>query len=353
MRCLLIGDAQANSGAIRLTFDGWCVAVGPADDLPRMNERSFCPVAGIAAAALGVGEIFAEFANLRITACRQVMSISLWRADLPLDHPDSLGKPIDELPAAVNIFGLGHLGQAYIWALAALPYASAGDATFHLCDDDRVEAANVETGALLSTSDIGHLKTRVAATWLEAQGFKTRLLERRIDRNYRRHGTDPVVALSGFDDNSARLWLAASAFTEVLDTGLGGDPMNFDTIAYRSWPNSRPATDLWPVEDETTRALRDQRRRDMIQANPAYRQLDASECGRLQLAGASIAVPFVGALSACLVVAELLKRLMGGPTFSEVKVRIGTLGTTRPLGRIAHLESPPIRGLRTARFLAS
>lgn len=319
-RHLLIGDVVAAKGSVRVTYDGWCAAVGPAEDLARMNERGYCPLAAIAASALGVGEVFAAFAGLNVAATRQVLTLSLWRPDLPIDDPAALGEPILEVPTAASVFGLGHLGQANLWALASLPFAKVGDVTIWLCDDDRVEPVNVETGALLTSAAVDQLKTRTAAAWLEGRGFKTRLLECRVDQNFHRTEREPVLALAGFDDNHARHWLADAGFTLVLDSGLGGEAENFDTIAFRRWPNPRSAVELWPIETAEEREVRKARLRHNVETNTACTELNADECGRLRLAGVSVAVPFVGAVSACLVLAEALKTTNGGPTFCELKI---------------------------------
>jgi hypothetical protein len=48
---------------------------------------------------------------------------------------------------------------------------------------------------------------------------------------------------------------------------------------------------------------------------PAYRHLKCAgmdPCGLTQLASRTVGVPFVGLIAACLVIAELLRRLHGG-----------------------------------------
>lgn len=342
---LVLGDAAVSDNAVRITYDGWQVAVGPAGDLPRMNERPYCPLASIAAAAIGVSELFSEFASINIAACRQVVNLSLWRPDLSTGHPDSLGQPIHELPISVGVFGLGHLGQAYLWGLAALPFSSARDSTVLLCDDDKVEAANLETGALLNRDAVTHLKTRVAAQWLEARGFSTRLLECRVDHQFRRTDREPLIALSGFDDNKARQWLANAGFRTIFDCGLGGEASNFDTIAFRAWPNPRPPADLWPLETEVERATREVRNHQRATGNSAYQTMDADECGRILMADASVAVPFVGAVASCVVLAELLKCANGGPTLSELKLRLCSLGTVHPIGHMVSGRTNAMRGV--------
>ena len=101
-----------------------------------MAERSYCPLAGIAVAAIAVGELFADFAGINITATRRVLAMSLWRPDLPFEHPDAVGMQLAELPLSLGVFGLGHLGQAYLWALGVLPYRDPAEVGLVLQDID-------------------------------------------------------------------------------------------------------------------------------------------------------------------------------------------------------------------------
>ncbi|QKL60735.1 hypothetical protein HI808_03190 [Ralstonia solanacearum] len=344
---LVLGNATADGRAVRLTYDGWLVAVGPAAELERMDERQYCPLAAIAAAAIAVGEVFHEFAGISVSATRRVVTLSLWRPDMGTDKSWGVGEPISELPSEVAVFGLGHLGQAYLWGLAALPYGFDEGVTLLLCDDDEVEKPNVETGALLTSACVGKLKTRTAAEWMEARGFTTRLLERRVDERFRRTKEEPVIALSGFDDNHARQWLADAGFARIFDSGLGGEEYNFDTIAFHSWPNPRPAKDIWPLESEQERERRLARKRQHAATNSAYQTVHTDECGRLALAGKSIAVPFVGAVAACVVLAELLKAINQGPTFGDLRLRLSSLTSGQPLGHLSCEKAGPIRGVPT------
>lgn len=347
VRHLMIGNAEYDSNTVRVTYDGWSIAVGPAGEVPRMDERPYCPLASIAAAAIAVGEVFAEFAGISITATRRVITLSLWRPDLPSGHADSAGEQILELPRALGVFGLGHLGQAYLWGLASLRYPCPNNATFLLCDDDVVEEANVETGALLTLADAAQPKTRVVAKWLEERGFSTKLLERKVDSNFRCTADEPVIALSGFDNNHPRQWLSTSGLKAIFDSGLGGEVHNFDTIAFHSWPNPRKASDIWPLETDEESGARETRMRKIEQTanNEAYLALGGNDCGRLLIAGKSVAVPFVGAVASCIVLAELLKTVNGGPTFSDLKLRVCSIGAGRFEGLLSSEKASTIRGL--------
>ena len=340
---LLLGNADPVGRALRVSFDGWKIAVGPAADLDRLQERDYCPLAGAAAAAIGLEEIFADFAGINIAATRRVVITSLWRPDLGNDDFAGVGEAIGELPSEVAMFGLGHLGQAYLWAYVALRHPDPAKATVTLCDDDVLEPPNLETGAIATAGWLDKRKTRMAAQWLEDRGYKTRLLERLIDNCFRRVDRDPVLALSGFDDNLPRQWLCEGGFVSMFDSGLGAEAFNFDTIAYRSWPNTRRAIDLWPIETEEELAAREARR-EKILGGGAYDDLGVDDCGRLRIAEKSVAVPFVGMYAACTVLAEALKAVNGGPVFHEIKLRLCSLSGSGVQARLAEFRASPMRG---------
>ena len=51
-------------------------------------------------------------------------------------------------------------------------------------------------------------------------------------------------------------------------------------------------------------------------------QLGEDICGRTELAGKSIAVPFVGVTAATLAIAETLRILHDGPAYSDIKLSL-------------------------------
>lgn len=347
---LLIGDVRAEGRALRVTFDGWRVGVGPAVSMARLEERPYCMLGPVAAAAVAIGEAFSAWANISVEATRKNIAFSLWRPDLDFSHGEALGEPVEEFPRKVELFGLGHLGQAYVWAIAALPFEDKSALLPYLCDDDAVELPNLETGALLRKENLPGHKTRVVAEWLRQRGFDNRLVERFIDDGFRRCSSEPTVALSGFDNNEARHWLALAGFTEVIDSGLGGEANNFDSIAVRTWPHVQSADALWPLEDQEGRKARAARQKQRTSSNPAYGDIASDECGKLLVADKAVAVPFVGALAATFVLAEVLRRANGGPVFSDCRVRACSLTTTPLSARLIMLNALPCRGLEMVKL---
>jgi hypothetical protein len=323
---LIFGNAAAAKGALRVTFDGWIAKVGPALDVLRLPEREYFPVAGIMAASLALSELFLSFAGLSIEATRRAVGISLWRPDLDIGDAEALGIPVEYLPREFWVLGLGHLGNAYVWSLATLPYEDPKAVEFALLDFDKVEKDNVETGIVLTMDFLRRFKTRACDAWLGGRGFGTRLVERRFDGTFRLQDGEPVLALCGFDSNPSRRDLPAAQFRRVIDSGLGGMADNFDAISFHTLPNPRTPNELWPdlsAEEEAKVATYHER---MASKNPGYVQLGGDDCGRRDLAGKSVAVPFVGTSAASLVVAEAVRLLHGGPAYHDIKLGLGNPG---------------------------
>lgn len=325
------GNADIPAHALRATFDGWIACVGPAGTTSRMAEREYCSLAGVLCAALALSEVFMAFADVSLQARRRTVALSLWRPDLSVSNPDALGFPVEFLPREAWLLGLGHLGNAYLWALGTLPYPMPRHVRFYLNDFDMVEDTNLETGVLFEPGDEGTLKTRVLDDWLKTVGFDTRFLERRFDEYFRKQQGEPGLAFCGFDTNPARRHLETAGFDQVVESGLGGKAGNFDTISLHTYPNARSAMDLWPDLDPSEAEKEIQRQEKMARENGGYKDLTKDECGRVAFAGKSIAVPFVGVTAATLVVAEALRVLHGGPAYGQLKLRLATPATCHGL----------------------
>lgn len=283
-RLMLFGNAASADGALRVTFDGWIAKVGPATLVQRMPEREYCSLAGILGAALAMSELFLSFADISVEAGRRVVALSLWRPDLPITDPAALGLRVEFLPRSLWVLGLGHLGNAYLWSLASLPYSNPKEVELFLNDFDQIEDENIETSLLFGAGKTGY-KTRTCSEWLESRGFQTRLIERPFDANFRRRDDEPGLALCGFDSNPARRDLATAQFLRAVESGLGGTANNFDTVNLHTFPNPRPASELWPdLTPEETAKIKDHEER-LVKENAGYRDMDGDECGRYKLAG--------------------------------------------------------------------
>jgi hypothetical protein len=323
---LLFGTVPAEEGDLQITFDGWIARVGPSEASCRLPERERMPIAGVLAGAQAVAELFFRMAGIHPEAATRIVARSLWRPDLDSCDPEAVGPRLEQLPSEYWISGLGHLGQAFCWVIGLLPFAFRPGVKIVLNDFDAVVEANVETGLLTRVSDVGRLKTRVVASWLEERRFATRLVERAFDEHMRRQRDDPRLALFGFDGTGPRWAIEAPGFGHVIDCGVGGTSDNFDAIATSTFPHpSLSAASVWKEDDPEDRFNRARRLAD---GNEFYREYARQHrCGEIELAGASVAVPFVGAAAASFALAEAARAVNGGVRIGSGVIRLASMSS--------------------------
>jgi hypothetical protein len=291
----------------QLTWSGWRGGVTPASG-QRLSEEACGGLAPVVAAATCAAEAFLYHAADHPMAGRRSSGVSLWRPGANWLLDDATEPKITYLPSRLWLIGLGNLGQAYLWLFGTLDYAKRGDVEFVLQDFDRLAESNDSTSLLSNLDLVGRMKTRAISAWLERQGFRTYLEERRFGPYSRRAPDEPAVALCGVDNKLARSYLEGAGFQWVIETGLGAGPSAFKNFSLHTFPSSLKASELWADSESITPAV--------VGGQPAYstdKHPSLDECGLAQLASRSIGVPFVGLLAAAFAVSEILRRLHGGP----------------------------------------
>ncbi len=318
---IVIGDTSAPSGeaefAVRATFDGWCGGIIPLDQGHRLPERQECVPAGVLAGALGVAEAFQFVRGDSAIAGRRDVGLSLWQpeADTNWLAAGERGPTLERLPARAWLIGLGHLGQAFLWTLGLLPYAAPGDVSLVLQDFDALVEANDSTSLLTTRASFGVKKTRAMARWCEARGFRTSIVERRFAADFRVAADEPSVALCGVDNALARADLEDVGFGRVIEAGLGAGTREYLAFQIHTFPARRAARCRWGADVDHLNDGNDNA------DNPAYRALaheGLDDCGITTLAGRTVGASFVGAVTAAVVVAELMRMAMGGPRYEVV-----------------------------------
>ena len=306
----LIGDAGPNIAAApcwRLTWEGWRGGVIPARQNRRLAEGDAIALAPALAAASCAAEAFAYHAGDHPMAGRRASGLSLWRPTRDWLVRDPTEAALAYLPSRLWLIGLGNLGQAFAWLLAALPYDDPSRIQFLLQDFDRIALSNDSTSLLSSVADVGRRKSRIVGDWLEGRGFEIFLSERRFGPSTRRSADEPGAALCGVDNALARAALEEAGFELVVEAGLGAGPNAFRSLSMHTFPAARSAAEIWSRDV----ALAPETHEGM----PAYRALREAgmdPCGLAQLASRTVGVPFVGLIAACLAISELLRRLNGG-----------------------------------------
>jgi hypothetical protein len=340
-----VGNAAGSSPfAVRATFEGWAGGVIPLEDAHRLPERHEFTPSGVLAGALAVSEAFQFVRRSNAQAGRRAIGLSLWRPEeICWQEGSAYGPTLDILPSRLWLIGLGHLGQAYLWTLGLLPYAQPKDVQLVLQDFDALMDANDSTSLLTTRALLGEKKTRAMARWCEGRGFQTTLQERRFRGNFRIDDDDPGVALCGIDNALGRAALEDVGFHRIIEAGLGRGTEEYLAFQVHTFPASRSARDRWGGMTKETAAV------NTIHL-PAYQSLAAAgidQCGLTMLAGRSVGASFVGAATATIVIAELLRMVMGEHRYEIIDGTLRTLEYRQSI-RYERADDPFNPGYTTA-----
>ena len=340
---VVVGNARAKDRprfAIRATFDGWAGGILPlrSDEMRLGENQEFTP-AGVLAGALAVTEAFQFLRGNQPAAGRREVGLSLWRPEMKWRDGAACGPVIERLPASIWLIGLGNLGQAYLWTLGLLPYAAASEVQLVLQDCDTLALSNDSTSLLTTATLIGIRKTRAMADWAEQRGFKTAIVERRFNSDFRVDKDEPTFALCGVDNELARRALEDVGFDRVIEAGLGSGTHDFLGFRTHVFPGARQARDVWNCANS-----RSEIRTDL----PAYERLAASgldQCGLTQLAGRTVGAPFVGATAAAIVIGEAIRTVIGAHSYDLID---GHLRNLRQLTVVDAVNGQPVNTGATA-----
>ncbi|GAA5202001.1 hypothetical protein GCM10023322_83010 [Rugosimonospora acidiphila] len=341
---LHLGDPPAEPGGavrIRASWDGWNASVSPAE-AGTGPSREGNVVAAIAAAALGVHEAFGTIRERPGSDVGwRTITLNLWQPGTDIDGPTPT-----HAPAAWWLVGLGHLGQAYAWVLSWLPYADPAKIEIVLQDIQRVVQANHSTGLLTPASPAPIRKTRLAATALEQAGYDVVILDRRLDETSRAQPEDYHVALLGVDTLQPRRLISQVGWKLAIDAGLGIGPADFNAMILYRFPAKVPSDQLLPWNNDAPR-----QRRATTAALAELEQRDP--CGSVELAGTAVGAAFVGAITACLAIAQGVRGVQTEDGFDVINLHLqsgdafqapATGETSLPAARLLPLQLSNLDG---------
>jgi hypothetical protein len=293
---------------IRTAFAGWRGGIVPAPVAAAPAPAPIMALAPMLAAAMAINEAFLFVSGQTGVAGRRVIGLSLWNPAASCDWLAAGDEPpLALLPTRLWLIGLGHLGQAYLWALGLLPFAQPEEVRLVLQDVDIITPSTESTSILTDATMVKHKKTRAMAAWAERRGFTAAIHERLFDASFRRQEDEPAVALCGLDNGVGRQALDQVGFDFVVEAGLGRGHRDFRAVRLHTLPGSRPAARIWRGEGDD----------EQVSERPAYERMlrrgELDRCGVALLAGKAVGAPFVGASAATLAIAEVLRLLHGGP----------------------------------------
>jgi hypothetical protein len=90
---------------------------------------------------------------------------------------------------------------------------------------------------------------------LENAGLTTRIIERRAGSDFRAAQGERHVALLGVDNLLTRRLTSGAGWTLAINTGLGDQPGNFDSILIHRFPGSRRSDEIPAWQPREPRAV--------------------------------------------------------------------------------------------------
>jgi hypothetical protein len=320
-----VGTSPKSAGwDLRCWWDRWLSGTRAFEDGSIGDSQ--LALSGVFSGAVAVRQVFACVLAGREIRERDV-TVSLWTPWEPADLGQN-GPGRFDVPCKVWLLGLGHLGQAFVWNLCFLP--GHGDRLAVLQDDQAVSEENEATSLLVlpGGGEIGERKTRIAVPWFKARGWRTQLIERRHRGDIVLNDDDPPYLLCGVDRLEPRLTLARHGFAFMLDAGIGHGPGDFEGIQLRTIAKDQSLDGLW---DENIK--HDESGNKGLLGRPAYVDLEehVGQCGTVAFSEASVAVPFVGAATGALTIAQAIRlaSLNSAPLFLQMELgapEMATLG---------------------------
>jgi molybdopterin/thiamine biosynthesis adenylyltransferase len=313
------------------------------------------PIAALAAASLGVADVFKRLIRLKETRGRLVDGLSFSLYSYRCGENDPGPSLPDQLVLDLLIVGAGAIGNGVVYLLGQLPIAGRAA----IVDGQKFELENLGTCLLIGPSDVGTEKAMFAANILRT-GLNAKGLAEDFTVFTARVG--PVgawrpIVVNALDNIDARHAVQALWPDLIVDGAIGDfgcqasrHPWGEDTACLMCLfrhPRGEPANLVASRASglQTTRVIGDTEvvtEEDVRQAPPDKQEWLRTRLGRpicsviqeaiaqhlsaeAQRVGFQPSVPFVACVSASMVVAELVKFLAGWPTPLEPRFQLDVL----------------------------
>ncbi len=227
---------------VTVSAEGWNLSIDGSD--PARTGAN--PLAAMAAAALGIGELFrALFADLLPHGRSEPSHFAINLLTLADASPAPAVPDSVEL-GTVHLAGCGAIGQAFVAALRELPVTG----TLVVVNHDGLDEGNLQRYVLSASADVDTAKPALIARALAGHGLTVQPVEGRWGED-ERTGPGQQTVVSALDSKQGRIELQAglpkeifNAWTQPEDIGVsrhqafGSDPC----LACLGWPkHARPS----------------------------------------------------------------------------------------------------------------
>ncbi|MDN5215576.1 ThiF family adenylyltransferase [Fulvivirgaceae bacterium BMA12] len=323
---ILFGLPAVRKNSLEVVMNGWQAGVNfyGSKRIKLSPKSNNVTLGGVAAAALGLFHAFDATFQLMDIPHNTSTGFSLWDLNSEVWHKEKSEGPSKlNLPRQFWSVGLGHLGQAYLWTLALLPF-DGRSCLVSLQDFDIVEEENIGAQVLSTEDHIGLPKARVCSTFLSNLGFKTQIIEKPflLEDQKAEWSSDYKILLNGVDNISTRTSVLSDRFSLFLDGATNGKLELFDSFTLRNFAKlSKKPEEVWKEKHQSENILH----------RKLFERVE-NEFGCGQLINKGISTPFVGLFGASLVVAELLRSLNKGLSYSSIS---GQMRNLEALGAVS------------------
>ena len=327
-----------------INSNSWVARVSSGNQLISSACREPNPIASLAAASLGVAEVFKRLIRLKPDRGELFdgLSFNLWNYRT---GEEDTGFPVpQELNVDLVLAGTGAIGNGIVYLLSKLPIRGR----INLVDVQAFGRENLGTCILIGPSDIGRNKVEVAASFLSAR-IQTEVYKENLSSFKTRLGSEtpyPRLILNGLDNIKARHTVQSLWPDMIIDGAIGDlscqvsrhpwgediaclmclfkEPPGESAVLVESRATGLSSTRVHQVMDIVTEA-------DVQTAPPEKKEQLRKYIGRQicsvvqeEMArllsdrkldeGFAPSVPFVACLSASMVVGEMVKYLAGLPS---------------------------------------
>jgi len=301
------------------------------------------PVAALAAACLGVGEVFKRLIKLKPERGDMLDGFSFSMRSYRAGETDC-GPPLpSSLEVDLLLVGGGAIGNGTVRLLSQLQCRGRID----IVDAQTYAEENLGTCLLMSTADLGEPKAKMLASHLQAPGLQVEPFGMTFEQYARQTRRAPAVVLNGLDNIPGRHQVQRTIWPDIVVDGAIGD---FTCqVSRHPWPDDiacliclfrdRAAAPAEKRQMQATGLSQESISRpdDLLSASDVERApRDKQEFLRARLGkpicsviqegialklsveeqkkGFEPSVPFTACFSACMVVAEMVAHLMKWPS---------------------------------------
>ncbi len=338
-----------------INASGWLARVSSgATNLPAVTGHPN-PMAALAAASLGVTEVFKRLLRVKPSRGALLDGVSFSLFDYTVGTGDPGPELPDDLPADVLLIGSGAIGNGVVYVLSQLPISGC----VQIVDRQMFQVENLGTCLLAGPTHVGTPKAEFAASFLrprvDAEGFPED-----IAVFAQRVGSElpyPRLAIGALDDVAAR-HAVQDMWPDVIIDGAIGDfacqvsrhPWGEDVACLRCLFRPREGDAAERVESGVTglsiarvRQAENRVTEDDVRAAPAEKRewlqgrVGRQICSVVQEAVAQDisegeqradfepSVPFVACLSASMIVGEAVKQIAGWQSSLEPRYQFDSL----------------------------